>query len=200
MSRRQYHCGVKDQTIKQSRESDKFMLRLPDGMRAQISVAADAAGRSMNAEIVARLARSFQDELGEAEQLRIENATLKQMLEGRTLGTDLAAVLAVTLASQTLGMVESVKKGKPSPREIDALGQFAELVLDKQPRDWPTELLKAYETTPSDAAGAKAKRELEVLRRIGQSLVTYYEATSTGKRLAELYDERRASQAKTGKL
>ncbi|MES2665421.1 MAG: Arc family DNA-binding protein [Pseudomonadota bacterium] len=38
-----------------SRESDKFMLRLPEGMRDRIKAAADQNGRSMNAEIVATL-------------------------------------------------------------------------------------------------------------------------------------------------
>lgn len=35
--------------------SDKFMLRLPDGMREQIRAEAEANHRSMNAEIVAAL-------------------------------------------------------------------------------------------------------------------------------------------------
>lgn len=42
------------------RESDKFVLRLPDGMRALIAEAAKASGRSMNAEIVSRLESSFE--------------------------------------------------------------------------------------------------------------------------------------------
>lgn len=37
------------------RESDKFMLRLPEGMRDKIAEAAKANGRSMNSEIIARL-------------------------------------------------------------------------------------------------------------------------------------------------
>ena len=37
------------------RESDKFMLRLPDGMRDLIKSSADKHSRSMNAEIVAVL-------------------------------------------------------------------------------------------------------------------------------------------------
>ena len=37
------------------RESDKFMLRLPEGMREQIKAIADRSGRSMNAEIVVAL-------------------------------------------------------------------------------------------------------------------------------------------------
>jgi|GEM_PF-3896209 len=35
--------------------TDKFMLRLPDGMRDRIKAKADENGRSMNAEIVATL-------------------------------------------------------------------------------------------------------------------------------------------------
>lgn len=43
---------------------DKFMLRMPDGMRDRIAKAAKENGRSMNAEIVRRLERTFEiDEL-----------------------------------------------------------------------------------------------------------------------------------------
>jgi plasmid stability protein len=42
-------------TIPTTRESDRFMLRLPDGMRDRIKAAAEANTRSMNAEIVYRL-------------------------------------------------------------------------------------------------------------------------------------------------
>lgn len=42
------------------RESDKFMLRLPDGMRDRIAEAARHSGRSMNAEIIVRLDGSFE--------------------------------------------------------------------------------------------------------------------------------------------
>lgn len=43
------------------RESDKFMLRLPDGMREQIKAVAAENKRSMNAEIVARLEKSLRE-------------------------------------------------------------------------------------------------------------------------------------------
>ena len=39
--------------------SDKFMLRLPDGMRDRIKAAAEANNRSMNAEIVATLEKVY---------------------------------------------------------------------------------------------------------------------------------------------
>lgn len=41
------------------REQDKFMLRLPDGMREQIASEAKNNGRSMNTEIVVRLRHSL---------------------------------------------------------------------------------------------------------------------------------------------
>lgn len=49
-----------------SRQQDKFVVRLPDGMRERIAAAAEAAGRSMNAELVKRISESFppvEDEL-----------------------------------------------------------------------------------------------------------------------------------------
>lgn len=42
-----------------SDEADKFVVRLPSGMRDKISDAAREAGRSMNAEVVHRLQTSF---------------------------------------------------------------------------------------------------------------------------------------------
>lgn len=44
-----------------SRESDKFMLRLPSGMRDRIRQTAEENGRSMNAEIVETLSKAYPD-------------------------------------------------------------------------------------------------------------------------------------------
>ncbi|WP_395008563.1 Arc family DNA-binding protein [Undibacterium sp.] len=49
----------KNELLTVSRESEKFQVRLPDGMRQKISVQAKLNGRSMNAEIIARLTSSF---------------------------------------------------------------------------------------------------------------------------------------------
>ncbi|MCB8836911.1 Arc family DNA-binding protein [Aurantimonas sp. VKM B-3413] len=46
-------------TTRSSQTQDKFIVRLPDGMRDRISGAAKANGRTMTAEIVARLKWSF---------------------------------------------------------------------------------------------------------------------------------------------
>lgn len=42
-----------------SDSQDKFVLRLPDGMRDRIKAAADENGRSMNSEIVATLEDAY---------------------------------------------------------------------------------------------------------------------------------------------
>jgi DNA polymerase II large subunit len=42
-----------------NRDSDKFMLRLPNGMRDRIKFAADKNGRSMNAEIVSTIEAKY---------------------------------------------------------------------------------------------------------------------------------------------
>lgn len=47
------------QTKSTGRESDKFMLRLPDGMRDQLKREAEKNNRTMNAEVVARLETSL---------------------------------------------------------------------------------------------------------------------------------------------
>lgn len=56
-----------------NRESDKFIVRLPDGMRDRIKAAAEANSRSMNAEIVATLEEKYPaqklDKLRQAHQI-----------------------------------------------------------------------------------------------------------------------------------
>jgi len=53
---REKMCPFDIMTEKENRSlTDKFMLRLPDGMRERIKASADANNRSMNAEIVSRL-------------------------------------------------------------------------------------------------------------------------------------------------
>jgi len=46
-----------------SHQQEQFIVRLPDGMRAQLAAHAKKAGRSMNAEIVTRLQSGVVSEL-----------------------------------------------------------------------------------------------------------------------------------------
>lgn len=54
-----YTFRMVTETSSTGRESDKFMLRLPDGMRDTLKEQAKANNRSLNAEIVARLEKSL---------------------------------------------------------------------------------------------------------------------------------------------
>ena len=53
----------------ESRHADKYVVRFPSGMRDRIREASETSGRSMNAEIVARLQESF-DGAGSASDVR----------------------------------------------------------------------------------------------------------------------------------
>ena len=51
---------MNDKTAFPSDVADKFLVRMPDGMRDKLKAAAKASNRTMNAEIVARLEQTFQ--------------------------------------------------------------------------------------------------------------------------------------------
>jgi len=63
-----------------SDKQDKFMLRLPEGMRERVRVSAEKNGRSMNAEIVGRLMESFDAE-GRLKEAGDLSAALSEKIE-----------------------------------------------------------------------------------------------------------------------
>lgn len=62
-----------------SRNADKFVLRLVEGLRDRISSAADANHRSMNSEILARLDGSLDLERKYTEMRLLNTFLLKQV-------------------------------------------------------------------------------------------------------------------------
>lgn len=68
-----------------SDSADKFIIRLPPGMREQIAAAAKTNNRTMNAEVVLRLQASFDrfpDSVERAiDKLEQEQAELRQQIE-----------------------------------------------------------------------------------------------------------------------
>lgn len=62
-----------------SRTADKFLVRLPEGLRERISVAADTNHRSMNGEIIARIDGSLDLEQ-KYEEMRQLNRFLNQRI------------------------------------------------------------------------------------------------------------------------
>lgn len=59
-----------------SQTQDKFIIRLPNGLRERIKVKSDENGRSMNAEIVQLLEREYPEP--KAQQI-VEQAILKKL-------------------------------------------------------------------------------------------------------------------------
>ncbi len=66
------------QAVFSSRTADKFVVRLPDGMRDQIAEVARHHHRSMNSEIIARLEQSLfqEDSLDDNVAQRIDSPDL----------------------------------------------------------------------------------------------------------------------------
>ena len=66
------------QAVYSSRTADKFVVRLPDGMRERIADVARNHHRSMNSEIIARLEQSLiqEDSLGDELNLRLDSPEL----------------------------------------------------------------------------------------------------------------------------
>ncbi|AXO90242.1 Arc family DNA-binding protein [Pseudomonas parafulva] len=67
-----------------SRDADKFVVRLPDGMRDRIGDAARGNNRSMNSEIITRLERSLttdgaESKVGEALMIYLPPALLSDL-------------------------------------------------------------------------------------------------------------------------
>ncbi|AZD52226.1 hypothetical protein C4K19_0408 [Pseudomonas chlororaphis subsp. aurantiaca] len=64
-----------------SHHQDKFVLRLPDGLRPSINVQARANHRSMNGEMIFRLERSLQLEELYENQRRLNTVLLQRIEE-----------------------------------------------------------------------------------------------------------------------
>lgn len=65
-----------------SRDSDKFMLRLPDGMRDRIAEVAKMNNRSMNAEIISCLSQFYGEEGSSGNSFQERQVSLlEQMLD-----------------------------------------------------------------------------------------------------------------------
>lgn len=74
-TRHQFRIGIIDMSKFPSEEQDRFIVRMPDGLRDRIKAASDASGRSMNAEIVATLLHAY------PEPIRGRRIPLRQVLE-----------------------------------------------------------------------------------------------------------------------
>lgn len=97
-------------TTKQVKEYDKFVVRLPDGMRDQIAKRADENGRSMNSEIVQILQDALEGESLDIDKIDSKNATPEDLASelARQLEEKQKEVMLVAKAFASL--VSSKKK------------------------------------------------------------------------------------------
>jgi len=93
-----------------SEKQERFIVRLPDGMRDQIAEAAKSNNRTMNAEVVSRLQKSF-----EAEQRQLLSEIRRMRPDGTSFIDEEALV---ELLDKRLSNIE------------DKLSDFEERVLD----------------------------------------------------------------------
>lgn len=102
-------------TARSSRTADKFVVRLPDGMRETIAEVAKDHHRSMNSEIIARLERSLAEEEGAAE-IHIDTQTLsvgeKHMLKSFRAMSVFHQKALMDLLTQQPTSVQSVPHSK----------------------------------------------------------------------------------------
>jgi hypothetical protein len=89
-----------------SRNADKFVVRLPEGMRKQIAEVAKNYHRSMNSEIVSRLESS----------LRFEQCIKDGTLEEGELGGDMEKINA-DLSHQEFAMIEKLRQLNPQKQQ-----------------------------------------------------------------------------------
>ena len=106
---------------KTARDSFKFMLRLPDELRDKLRSASEASGRSMTAEIIERLERSFEsdDQINEmASALLLSNWEKKQAVEGNGPAKDRFVYVGID------------QNGHPTswPEIMKILGEMAEAI------------------------------------------------------------------------
>ncbi len=113
------------QTSSTGRESDKFMLRLPDGMRAKLKASAEAAGRTMNAELIARLEKSFED--NDAPLLARAIARLEMSLAGEEALHQMTALQLANLGKWVVKVLEGEGVGDENERAklLDSAKSFA---------------------------------------------------------------------------
>ncbi len=94
-----------------SREADKYIVRFPEGMRDRIAEAAKVNNRSMNAEIVARLEKSFED---------LNTPFGAELLRAKDELIHIEMVYAINLRTALLRIAASVER-LPKLKALDAL-------------------------------------------------------------------------------
>jgi plasmid stability protein len=106
------------QAVYSSRTADKFVVRLPDGMRERIAEVARTHHRSMNSEIIARLEKSMDTPEQEEGTVEVEaEGVLWNPSMGMLVKTPagIGAIQGVHYSDNTLETVKITVDGKSYP-------------------------------------------------------------------------------------
>lgn len=97
--------------------AEKMLIRLPEGMRDRIAEAATASGRSMNAEVVARLEASFEHDETQATLDELQEEYEKVQVSVESLDKQFKAYLSErqTMQAWMKEAIEAVFHGQPAP-------------------------------------------------------------------------------------
>lgn len=114
MAIRYYACPMsqKSRPLPPSDTADKFVLRLPDGLRERIKVYAEEHGRSMNAEIVRILEREFPEPWPldtRLKQLLTLTDALREVVDGPKVDA-LGGALVDTLKALASGQIPGLDR------------------------------------------------------------------------------------------
>lgn len=117
-----YEFPMSDRAPYPSELKDRFIIRLPDGMRDRIRSAAEAANRSMNAEILATLLEAYPD----PDPPIPDMAEILAMLEAASSPDDFAA-----RAREANRLLEA----SGSPYRVDMVPPFpGQIAFSRSPR------------------------------------------------------------------
>lgn len=169
------------------REQDKFMLRLPEGMRERIKRSADRQGRSMNAEIVQALEMVFPPEptledvvekvhraidaakQGEVPYRASLIKALDQFADRVTAGLDFDQDIPTTIpgdyqtASKRVEQWQRLNRARTTGIELDDLRrELANGLLDGVAKDYATWAAQSFQR--GDASSALAFLKLSGLK------------------------------------
>lgn len=109
-----------------SRGSDQFVLRFPPGLRDQIREIAEKNGRSMNAEIIARLMESLEtDAIASNPEASFE--AMKPILDAvKTEVSERYEKRLAAIESVIGDMSKLVKAGQLTDDDLSRVGEFAD--------------------------------------------------------------------------
>lgn len=148
-----------------SRTADQFVVRFPDGMRDRLKEAAATNGRSMNAEIIARLSESLAPSMPAA-LLEAENKHLKQRIEDVSLLAEMEGTLASMMAVTTKVGIESLPSEWHEHESIISLSRLAQSILARERRNPGDYKSKEGEREVLDAAKLMTDQVQEFMKTL----------------------------------